>query len=90
MSKYNHSSRSSYYQEKFIDHPILPLDFDTFRDAIYYKSKFDHLATECVNQELKEKYGLVGYAEIEYCIEKNENFPFGEFLRLFLLLNCII
>lgn len=77
MSKYDNSTQLSYYQEKF-DNVEVIFDFYTIREAVYYKNKFEYLINECMNHELKEKYGLMASSETEYCIEKNEKFPLGE------------
>lgn len=64
--------------EKFEGISEVPFDFWNLRDATYHRTKFDKLINECVNYELKAKYGLMAYSRAEYCVYKDETYPIGE------------
>lgn len=78
-----------YYVGEFEDMYKPPFYF-TFSDKINeHEKKFSEIVSRCINYELHEKYGLLGYSKVEDCMTRNEDSSMGELMQGFRSLSII-
>lgn len=68
---------------KFLSFQV-KIDPRTFRRAIAQRAQYDHTINQCVNMELKDRYELMGFASLEYCLTSDDKVKL-DFLDIFFL-----
>lgn len=63
----------------------MKIDPKTFRRAISQRALYDKKINQCVNLELKEKYELMAFSHLEYCLASDDKVKL-DYLDIFFLM----
>lgn len=63
----------SYYNDDFLNDTSVYMDPNFFTNALVDRGRYYRYATQCVNYDLKHKYGLTAQTQIRYCITNKDN-----------------
>lgn len=77
MKKMSSRTRQSYYLDSFLNETDIYKDPNFHSHALIDRGRYYRYATECVNYELKNEYGLMAQSQIRYCVTNKDNNAFG-------------
>lgn len=73
MKKFDYDTRMSYYLANFLNESSIYMDPNFHTRALVDRARYHRYATQCVNYELKNKYGLMAESQIRYCITNKDH-----------------
>lgn len=73
MKKLSKHVRSQYYIDNFLNDTSIYQDPNFHTNALVDRAHYYRYATECVNYELKNQYGLMAQSQIRYCVTNKDN-----------------
>lgn len=72
MKSLDYDTRMSYYIDSFYNDTAVYQDPNFHTRALVDRARYYRFATECVNYELKNNYGLMAQSQIRYCITNRD------------------
>lgn len=72
MKTFSTRTRMSYYIDNFENDTSIYQDPNTHTHALIDRGRYYRYATQCVNYELKNQYGLVAQSQIRYCVTNKD------------------
>lgn len=73
MKTFSTRTRNTYYIDSFLNDTSIYRDPNFHTHALIDRGHYYRYATECVNYELKNQYGLVAQSQIRYCVTNKDN-----------------
>lgn len=72
--------------------PIYSIDPTLINDTLYYRAKYSRDINKCINLDLKERYGLMGYSIVDFCNSNKDvvEYDFWDYLFVTIFFSVIL